>query len=91
MYRQITEAKNVQEAYKAMTPEVRNLLPQVANLKKLLLVCLVTSSECERSFSSLRRLKTWLRSIMTQKRLNVEAVCYRHHLLLDNISLPRLV
>ncbi|QQP53492.1 Zinc finger MYMtype protein 1like (Silurana), partial [Caligus rogercresseyi] len=35
MYRQTTEAKSVQEAreaYKAMTPEVRNLFPQVATL-----------------------------------------------------------
>ncbi|XP_030831994.1 uncharacterized protein LOC115920395 [Strongylocentrotus purpuratus] len=94
MYRQTTEAKSVQEAreaYKAMTPEVRNLFPQVATLMKLLLVCPVTSSECERSFSALRRLKTWLRSTMTQKRLNAVAVCNSHHLLLDNISLQRLV
>ncbi|QQP53888.1 Zinc finger MYMtype protein 1like (Silurana), partial [Caligus rogercresseyi] len=35
MYGQTTEAKSVQEAreaYKAMTPEVRNLFPQVATL-----------------------------------------------------------
>eukprot|EP00057_Strongylocentrotus_purpuratus_P016041 XP_011670515.1 PREDICTED: uncharacterized protein LOC105441264 [Strongylocentrotus purpuratus] len=51
----------------------------------------LTSSECERSFSALRRLKTWLRSTMTQKRLNAVAVCNSHHLLLDNISLQRLV
>ena len=34
--------------------------------------------EAERSFSGLRRLKTWLRSTMMQKRLNGIAVCHIH-------------
>ena len=42
---------------------------------KLLLACPVSSCECERSFSALRRLKTWLRATMTQCRLNYISVC----------------
>ena len=34
----------------------------------------VTSVECERSFSALRRLKTWLRRTTSQQRLNHELI-----------------
>ena len=39
-----------------------------------------TSSEAERSFSSLRRLKTYLRSTMTQDRLTGLAMLHIHYL-----------
>ncbi|XP_035985290.1 zinc finger MYM-type protein 1-like isoform X2 [Fundulus heteroclitus] len=58
--------------------EVRRLFGQVETLVRLLLVVPVSSSEAERSFSALRRLKTWLRSTMTQNRLNHVAVCHVH-------------
>jgi hypothetical protein len=35
----------------------------------------VTSCEAERSFSSLRRLKTWIRSTVSQEHVNSVAVC----------------
>ena len=46
------------------------ILPEVTNLLRLYLTLPVTSCTAERSFSSLRRLKTYLRSTVTQKRLN---------------------
>ena len=46
---------------------VEVLFEQVENLVRLLLVVPVSSCEAERSFSVLRRLKTWLRSTMSQK------------------------
>jgi len=48
-----------------MLPEVQAEFPQVTTLLKLLLVSPASSAEAERSFSALRRLKTWLRSTMT--------------------------
>ena len=93
MFKQTTGACSLHEAevaYRDMTKEVRDLFPQVVILLKLFLVCPVSSSECERSFSTLRRLKTWLRSTMTQRRLNAVAVCNSHHDLLDNISVQSL-
>ncbi|KAF3835667.1 hypothetical protein F7725_028225, partial [Dissostichus mawsoni] len=45
-----------------MAPEVRGLFGQVEALVRLLLVVPASSAEVERSFSALRRLKTWLRS-----------------------------
>ncbi len=66
-----------------MTPEVRGLFDQVETVARLLLVVPVSSAESERSFSSLRRLKTCLRSTMTQTRLNSVAVCHVHK---DNLN-----
>ena len=46
------------------------LLPELAKLFCLALTVPVTTSTAERSFSTLRRLKSYLRSTMTQERLN---------------------
>jgi hypothetical protein len=42
--------------------------------------------EAERSFSALRRSKTWLRTTMTQQRLNLVAVCHIHQEKLDLLT-----
>jgi hypothetical protein len=59
-------------------PEVRSLFPQVIRLTNLLSIVLATSATAERSFSCLRRLKTWLKSTMSQKRLNSIAILNAH-------------
>jgi hypothetical protein len=56
---------------------------EVKKLVHLLLVSPASSAEAERSFSALRRLKTWLRSTMIQQRLKSLAVCLMHHEILD--------
>ena len=48
------------------TPE-RKMMNEVISVCKLLLVNPATSASGERSFSTARRLKTWLRSTMTQE------------------------
>jgi len=70
-----------------MVPEVRGLFSQVEALVRLLLVIPASSAEAERSFSPLRRLKTWLRSSMTQTRLNNVAICHVHQNKLDTLDL----
>lgn len=47
-----------------------NMLPELTCFLHLFLTIPVTSCTAERSFSALRRLKTFLRSTVTQKRLN---------------------
>ena len=54
------------------------LLPNVFALLKLFLVLPCTTCEAERSFSALRRIKTYLRSSMTQARLNHAVVLHVH-------------
>lgn len=61
-----------------MCPEVFGLFDQVETLVRLLIFVPVSSAEVEGGFSGLRRLKTWLRSAMTQTRLNSVAVCHTH-------------
>jgi hypothetical protein len=78
------------EVIQAMSEDVHRLFPQVDRLVRLMLICPVSSCEAERSFSSLRRLKTWLRNSMTQSRLNAIAVCHAHQDVLDAVDLERL-
>lgn len=69
---------------RGMLPEVRGLFEQVEILVRLLLTvpaCLL----CLR-FSGLWRLKTWLRSTMTQSRLNSVAVCHIHKDKLEKLN-----
>ena len=47
----------------------------------------VTSAMAERSFSSLRRIKTFLRSSMTAQRLNNLFLLYIHKSLTDSLDL----
>ena len=68
----------VRITFRDMVPEVRALFPQVATLLRLLLLSPASACTAERSFSALRRMKTWLRSTMTQQRLNHIMVCHVH-------------
>jgi len=47
-----------------MVPEMRAMFPNVENLVRLLLVNPASSATAERSFSALRRLKTYLRAVV---------------------------
>lgn len=80
----------VTEIMRNMVPEVRGLFSQVEALLRLLLVVPVSSAEAERSFSALRRLKTWLRSSMSQTRLNSVAVCHVHRERMYNLDKKKL-
>ena len=54
------------------------LLPNVAFLLKLLATIPVSSAEAERSFSALKRLKTYMRSVMGQDHLIGLALMHVH-------------
>ena len=57
---------DVRKIFKDMTKEVQSsFFDEVQTLLRILLVNPASSCSAERSFSSLRRLKTWLRSTMT--------------------------
>lgn len=73
--------------------EVMNTMPigkqmftEVANLLRLFLTIPVTTSTAERSFSALRRLKSYLRSTMTQVRLNNVMILHIHKGRTDDID-----
>ena len=65
----------------------RSLIDEVCLVFKLLLVMPATNCTSERSFSALRRIKTYLRSTMTQARLNHLMIINYHQDLTDKMDL----
>ena len=78
-------------ALREMVPEVRAEYDQVGQLVKLLMVSPASSAQAERSCSALRRLKTWLRTSMSETRLNSVAVCHTHQRLLDSLDIKSIM
>jgi len=69
LFRRKRSVKSLRDAVgilKGMAPQLRGEYKKVEKLVRLLLVTPASSAEAERSFSALRRLKTWLHSTMTQ-------------------------
>lgn len=93
MFRNQYTFDNLEQArvhVRTMCPEVRALFTSVEQLIRLLLVCPASSCTAERSFSALRRLKTWLRNNMTQSRLNAVAVCNVHKERIDEVDISTM-
>ena len=72
---------------KAMSHAQRSLLHQVCTVTALILVMPATNAVSERSFSTLRRVKTYLRSTMSQVRLNSIMTLHIHKELTDKLDL----
>ena len=49
---------------------LKTAFPNLAKLLQLVLTIVVSTASCERSFSALKRIKTYLRSTMSEQRLN---------------------
>ena len=62
-------------------------MSQVSKLVKLLLVMPATNAGSERSFSAVRRIKTYLRSTMSQQRLNHLMLLHVHKSETDALNL----
>jgi hypothetical protein len=63
------------------------LFPETLKLANLLTVVPASSATAERSFSCLKRIKTWLRSTMTQTRLNDLALLHAHREMTPDLNL----
>ena len=72
-----TTLSDVTDKIKELGP-ARRLYAEVSKLITLFLVVPATSATAERSFSCLRRLKTYLRSTMAQERLNHVMLLHVH-------------
>jgi len=64
----------------------RTLFPNIVKLIQLLSVIPATSATAERSFSCLRRVKTWLRSTISQTRLNSMVILQANRLVQPHID-----
>ena len=67
--------------------DAQKLFSSVKQVMKLLLVVPASSAVAERSFSALRRLKAYLRSTMTQERLQHLALLHVHKDRLNRLDL----
>ena len=72
---------------KELPNEEHQLIRHVVTISKLLHVNPATSASGERSVSMARRLKTWLRSKMTQERFNSLAILHSHKCKTDTLNL----
>ena len=80
--RQVTNIGTIFEAFNK-TSVTKTLLGKVHKLLRLYLTLPVASATSERAFSSLRRLKTYLRSKMNQNRLNNCSLLHCHKFITD--------
>lgn len=68
-----------------------SLMEQVAKLMQLILIMPATNSTAERSFSALRRVKSYLRSTMLQERLNYLMLLHVHKDQTDKLCLKTTI
>ena len=72
------------------TPNFNTFLSEVVKLTELVLVAAATNATSERSFSALRRVKTYLRTTMSQTRLNHLLILHVHKEACDNLDLVKV-
>ena len=77
------------EYFPILSQGLAALIDQVCNLMRLILVMPATNATSERSFSALRRVKSYLRSTMLQERLNYLMLLHVHNKTLGRALDPR--
>ena len=75
----------------SLSESQRSLIDEVCKLLQLLIVMPATNASSERSFSALRRVKSYLRSTMGQARLNHLMVLHYHSDRTDNLDLKGIL
>lgn len=88
---EIKSVHDVANVLSEMQPLTRTLYSEVKRLVVLILSQPISVAQAERSFSCLRRLKTWLRSTMSQARLTHVAMISMHNKRLDLIDTNELI
>lgn len=68
-----------------------SVLPNLRKMLKVALILPVTTDICERSFSAMRRIKTWLRSSMEQNRFDNLALLNIEKDLLKNLNREKII
>ena len=71
-------------------PAAQLMCPEVHVLLKLYMTIPVTTSTAERTFSTMRRIKTYLRSTMTQQRLNHSFMLNAHKPRVNELDLRHI-
>lgn len=79
--------KSIISYLQSLSPAECQFYNAVVVVAKLILVMPATNAVSERSFSTLRRIKTWLRSTMHQTRLNLCMTLHVHSEETDKLDL----
>ena len=79
--------KDVYNKIKTCPESEKELIPNIMRIIRLLLINTATSCSPERSFSTARRLKSWLRSTMTSQSFNGLALLNVHKECTDQLDL----
>ena len=82
---------SIQEYFQSLSQPQVDLLSEVARVLQLVLVMPATNATSERSFSALRRVKSYLRSTMLQERLNYLMLLHVHKEFTDAIDLKYIL
>ena len=75
---EVKDADRPDNLFKALKLCEKEKFPNIFTLIKIGCTLPVTSAECERSFSAMRRLRTWLRSSMNYERLSALAIMHNN-------------
>ncbi len=78
---------DIVDLFKSMSPAQRNSMSEICTLLRLIQVVPATNAVSERSASALRRVKSYLRSTMSQSRLNNLMLLHVHKHRTDNLDL----
>lgn len=70
---------------------LKDAFPELLKLVRISMTIAVNTAHCERSFSTLKRIKTYLRSTMSDQRLNDLAILSIERELSSSISLEKVV
>ena len=76
--------------FKGLGPRVKDLLSEVCKVMELILVLPAANAESERCFSKMKLIKTYLRSTMSQKRLNHFMIFAVYPELVDELNLKEI-
>ena len=82
--------ESVKRALLSLSSSQRALIGTVSRVFQLLLVLPATNATSERSFSSLRRIKSYLRTTMSQSRLNHLMILHYHQDLCDELDMDSI-
>lgn len=81
---------SVYEVFVELAP-LRAAFPNLVKVLQIILTIAITSASCERTFSSLKRIKTWLRTTMSEDRLVDLATLSIERDMSANLSLDQVV
>ena len=87
--KQVTNIRTLCDILNA-NPGAKRMYTELHTLLKLYLTIPITTATAERTFSTMRQLKTYLQSIMTQERLNHVLIMHSYKFKVNSLDLSQI-